>query len=119
MSGRLENDNGTIIIPAEVIANMAGIAATQCYGVVGMASRNKADGLVNLLKKDALNKGIKVTVSEDQHLTIDLHIIVEYGVNISTICENIINNVKYYVETMTGFTVKKINVYVESIRVDE
>ncbi|WHH59888.1 Asp23/Gls24 family envelope stress response protein [Petroclostridium sp. X23] len=118
MAGRLENDHGNIIIPAEVIANMAGMTATQCYGVVGMASRNTADGLVSLLKKEALNKGIKVTV-EAQYLTIDLHIIVEYGVNISAICENIVNNVRYSLESATGLKVKKINIYVESMRVEE
>lgn len=118
MVGKLDTDRGSIIIPAEVIANMAGIATTQCYGVVGMASRNKADGLVNLLKKEALNKGIKV-VFDENYLVIDLHIIVEYGVNISAICENIVSNVKYSIESITGFKVKKINVYVESIRVEE
>lgn len=118
MAGKLTTNLGTIVMPVEVIAKMAGIAATQCYGVVGMASRNKADGLVNLLKKEALNKGVKVSVESDL-LTIDLHIMVEYGVNISAICDNIISNVKYFVESMTGLQVKKINVHVESMRVEE
>ncbi len=116
--GRMDNKNGTIVIPSEVIAKMAGIAATQCYGVVGMASRNTADELASLLKRDSLHKGIKVEI-DNEHLTIDLHVIVEYGINISATCENISNNVRYYVETMTGFDVKKVNVYVESIRVDD
>ncbi len=118
MTRKLETEYGKITIPAEVIANMAGIAATQCYGVVGMASRNTTDGLVSLLKKDALNKGIKVVINGGQ-ITIDLHIIVEYGANISVICENIVSNVRYSIESMTGFKIKEINVYVESIRVDE
>ena len=98
MTGKQETEHGKIIIPAEVIANMAGIAATQCYGVVGMASRNTADGLVSLLKKDTLNKGIKVVVNGKQ-IIIDLHIIVEYGANISVICENIASNVRYSIES--------------------
>ncbi|WP_094546497.1 Asp23/Gls24 family envelope stress response protein [Petroclostridium xylanilyticum] len=118
MVGRLDTDNGSIIIPTEVIANIAGMTATQCYGVVGMASRNTADGLVSLLKKEALNKGVKVVI-DGEYLVVDLHIIVEYGVNISAICENIVNNVRYSVESITGFKVKRINVYVESIRVEQ
>ncbi|MGE4282626.1 MAG: Asp23/Gls24 family envelope stress response protein [Clostridia bacterium] len=118
MSGRLETDYGNIIIPADVLANMVGIAATQCYGVVGMASRNTADGLVSLLKREVLSKGIRVVVDGD-YLVVDLHIIVEYGVNISAICENIVNNVRYSLESMTGLKIKKINVFVESMRVEE
>jgi len=118
MPGKIENAYGNIIMPVDVIARMAGIAATQCYGVVGMASRNKTDGLVSLLKKEHLNRGVKVTI-EDNLMIIDLHIMVEYGVNIAAICENIVSNVKYKVESMTGLKVKKINVFVESIRVEE
>ncbi|NLY43906.1 MAG: Asp23/Gls24 family envelope stress response protein [Clostridiaceae bacterium] len=117
MAGRFDNSNGSIIISTDVIANISGMAATQCYGVVGMASRNAADGLVSLLKKEAMTKGVKVVV-EGQDLIIDLHIIVEYGVNISAVCESIINTVKYTVESTTGLVVKKINVFVESIRVE-
>jgi len=118
MPGRIETEYGSIHMPVEVIARMAGIATTQCYGVVGMASRNRTDGLVNLLKKESLSKGVKVSIS-GEFMNIDLHIIVEYGVNVSAICENIVNNVKYNVETMTGLKVKKINVFVESMRVEE
>lgn len=119
MPGKLENDHGMIIIPEDVIANMAGNAAMQCYGVVGMASRNKADGFASLLRKEMLSKGVKVIVDEKQHIVITLHIIVEYGVNIAEMSKNIAKNVKYHVEMMTGFVVKNIEVYVESIRVDE
>ncbi|MBC7765702.1 MAG: Asp23/Gls24 family envelope stress response protein [Hyphomonadaceae bacterium] len=118
MAGHLENAYGNIDVNNGVIADLVGIAVSDCYGVVGMAFRNKADGLVNLLKKDALSKGIKVLIKQDA-MTIDLHIIVEYGVNIPVICENLLSNVKFSVETTTGFRVEKINVYVESVRVDE
>ncbi len=116
MDARLDNNYGTILIPVEVLADIAGIIATKCYGVVGMASRNAKDGIVNLIRKDNLNKGVKVKVDSNT-LIIDIHIVVEYGVNISVICQNITNDVQYHVEKMTGFKVKKINLNVESIRV--
>lgn len=117
MLTKINNSMGDIIISSDAIANIAGIVTTKCYGVVGMASRNRTDGLVSLLKKEAINKGIKVVI-DDSNISINLHIIVEYGVNISAICENIIKDVKYHVELMTGFNVDRINVNVESVRVD-
>ena len=117
MNAKIENSNGTIAISTDVIATLAGDAAMRCYGVVGMATRNKADGIVALLKKDVSSKGIKVFVDQGG-LSIDIHIIVEYGVNIKVTSNSIIENVKYKVENFTGFIVKQINVNVESVRVD-
>lgn len=117
MNAKIENVNGNITISSEVIATIAGDAATRCYGVVGMAVRNKADGIASLLKKDAMSKGIKVIVEEDG-LVVDVHVIVGYGINIKTTSESIIESVKYNVESATGFEVKQVNVNVESVRVD-
>jgi len=117
MNARIENSNGTITISHDVIATIAGDAAVRCYGVVGMAVRNTADGIVNLLKRDNAGKGIKVIVDEGG-LSIDIHVIVEYGVNIKVTSNSIIESVKYHVENATGFIVKLINVHVESVRVD-
>ena len=117
MNAKIENNNGIITISNDVIATVAGDAATRCYGVVGMAVRNKADGLASLLKRDAMSKGIKV-VAEDDGLVIDVHVIVGYCINIKTTSESIIESVKYNVESVTGFTVKHVNVNVESVRVD-
>lgn len=117
MNAKIENGNGVITISNEVIATIAGDAATHCYGVVGMAVRNKADGIASLLKRDAMSRGIKVIVEEDG-LTIDVHVIVGYGINIKTTSESIIEGVKYNVENVTGFVVKQVNVNVESVRVD-
>ncbi len=111
------NANGTIVIQDDVLAKIAGMAATRCYGVVGMAGRKGKNGFVNLLLGDSITKGINIRTENDR-LTIDLHIIVEYGVNISAICDSIIKNVKYSIETMSGCKVGKINVNVESARVD-
>lgn len=116
MAAKIENNFGEIIISNNVIANIAGAVANNCYGVVGMAVRNAKDGIVSLLKSGNLSKGIAVQV-EDNAITIDMHIMVQYGVNIAAICDSIMHNVSYQVSNMTGFDVKEVNVYVESMRV--
>ena len=109
---------GTITIETEVIARIAGYIATGCYGVVGMAYRSKKDEFANLLKKDNLTKGIKVSVSEKK-VRLDMHIIVEYGTNITVVCDSIVNNVKYQVSSLTGLEVESVDIYVEGFRVQE
>ena len=84
MSAKIENDLGVITIDNEVIARIAGITAMECYGIVGMAAKNVKDGLVQLLKLESLTKGIKMRIDANK-VSIDLHIIVEYGTNISAI----------------------------------
>ena len=117
MSAKLENQYGTISIENEVIARIAGLTAIDCYGIVGMAAKNVKDGFVQLLKRESLPKGIRINVNEDK-ISIDLHIIVEYGTNITAIAENIISTVKYKVETVCGIEVEQVNVFVEGVRVD-
>ena len=109
-------DLGEISINNSVIAEIAGAVATKCYGVVGMAWRNKKDGIVSLLKMENISRGIQVSTL-DNGIVITMNIIVEYGVNINAICDSIINNVKYKLEHNTGLKVNKINVMVESVRV--
>lgn len=109
---------GEVFISNSVIAEIAGAVAGKCYGVVGMASRNKKDGIVNLLMPDSVTRGINVTVQDDG-IIVDLHIIVEYGINIDTICKSIVNRVRYTLESAVGLKVNRINVRVEGVRVDE
>ena len=116
MAVKTETKYGSINISNNVIANAAGKIATSCYGVVGMAIRNTKDGLVSLLKPSNLAKGIKVTVEENE-ITVDLYIVVQYGVNINAICESIMHGVKYRLTELMGMDVKAVNVFVESIRV--
>lgn len=106
---------GEVTIEPSVIAKIAGISAMESYGIVGMASQNATDGIFELLKWDNLAKGIKVTMSEE--VNIDLHVILEYGVRISVVAENIIDRVKFNVENMTGIKIDNVNVHVEGIRV--
>ena len=116
MAAKLENEYGVISIDREVIARIAGYAAIECYGIVGMAAKNVKDGLV-LLKLESLTKGIKMRIDANK-VSIDLHIIVEYGTNISAIADNIISTVKYSVEEFTGVEVEDVNIFVDVVRVD-
>ena len=116
MKGRIDNKYGSIQIDPEVIAMYAGTTAVECFGIVGMAAVSMKDGLVKLLKRDSLTKGINVTI-RDNAISIDFHVIVSYGVSILAVTDNLIESVKYKVEELTGMTVEKINIYVEGVRV--
>lgn len=110
----LNNDKGSIEITNEVFTAVVGDAATNCFGVRGMADRSVKDGIVRLLKRENMSKGVKVTF-ENETVNIDVHIIVDHGVNITAICESIINEVRYNVERVTRVKVGSVNVKVDSI----
>ena len=114
--GFINNNLGQVRISSEVIALYAGLQAVECFGIVGMAAINVRDGLVRLLKRDSLSKGISVTISENK-ISIDFHVIVSYGVSIMAVSDNLITSVKYKVEKFSGMQVDKINVFVEGVRV--
>ena len=116
MKCRINNKYGEIAIDTEVIAKYAGSVAVECFGVVGMGAVSMKDGLVKLLRKDSLKHGISVTITEDNKIRLNFHVIVAYGVNISTIADNLVSNVKYKVEDFTGMEIEKINIYVEGVR---
>ena len=116
MRGTIASKMGEIQINSDVIAMYAGMTAVECFGIVGMAAVSMKDGLVKLLKKESLTHGITVDI-KDNHITIDFHVIVSYGVSICAVADNLIANVKYKVEEFTGMEVDKINIYVEGVRV--
>lgn len=117
MKGSMTTDLGVITIDPEVVAKYAGTVAVECFGIVGMAAVSVKDGLVKLLKKESLTHGIQVEISDDNKITINFHVIVAYGVSISAVCENLVENVKYRVEEFTGMKIDKININVEGVRV--
>jgi len=117
MKGYLSNENGDIVVENEVIAQYAGHAALGCFGIVGMATISMKDGIAKLLKGNSVSKGVNVVVDDNNELSIDFHIIVAYGVSILTVCNNLIDTVRYSVEQMTGMKVKAINIMVEGVRV--
>jgi uncharacterized alkaline shock family protein YloU len=112
----MNNSLGSIVIDTGVIATYAGSVAVECFGIVGMASVNMKEGLVKLLKKENLERGISVRV-EDNKISIDFHVIVSYGISIYAVCNNLLDNVKYKLESFTGMEVEKINIFVEGVRV--
>lgn len=116
MKGSVDTHMGNICIDSNVIASYAGNVAMECYGVVGMAAVNVRDGIVGILKKDSIAKGITVRL-ENNKLTLNLHIIVAYGCSIIAVANNLMSEVKYKVEQFTGLDVKNVNVYIEGVNV--
>ena len=114
---KVRTDQGEISISNAVFTTITGAAATNCFGVKGMAYRSMADGIVHLLRPESMSKGVKVTYNDDNTVSIELHIVVENGVNITTVCRSIMGEVKYMVNQNTGVEVREVNVCVDSITV--
>lgn len=116
MKGHIDSEYGEVVINPDVIATYAGSVAVECFGIVGMAAVNMKDGLVKLLKPDSLKHGIHVKI-EDNKISLEFHVIVAYGVSISTIADNLIENVKYKLEEFTSMEVEHVTILVEGVRV--
>ena len=114
---RHENANGSVNISTSVYTDIAGNAATNCFGVKGMAARSLTDGVYHLLRKESASKGVRVEFHEDGTISIDLHIIVVGGVNLSAVGASIISEVRYVVTKFTGTEVRAVNVYVDSMMI--
>ncbi len=112
----MDTHMGNIAIDHEVIAQYAGTVAMECFGIVGMAGMSIKDGLVKLLKKESMTRGIQVILKNNK-LTLNFHVIVSYGVSIIAVADNLIDSVKYKVEEFTGIEVEKINIFVEGVKV--
>lgn len=115
---KIENEHGLISITSEVFTNISGDAATNCFGVKGMGARSKTDGLVHLLRRESMGKGVSVSFNDDGSVSIALHIVIDHGVNIKVLAGSIMNEVNYKVSTATGVPVKAVDVYVDSIVMD-
>ncbi|PWA13466.1 Asp23/Gls24 family envelope stress response protein [Pueribacillus theae] len=117
MSIELKTSQGQIDITKEVIAAIAGGAAIDCYGIVGMASQKQLkDGITELLGKDNFSKGIVVRIDGDS-VHIDMYIIVSYGTKISEVAHNVQSTVKYQLDKMLGLAVDSVNIFVQGVRV--
>lgn len=112
---KVQSQRGEISISSAVFTSITGAAATNCFGVKGMAFRSMTDGLVHLLRKEAMGKGVRVTFHDGNAISIDLHIIIDKGVNICAIGNSIISEVRYFVTKSTGTEVRAVNVFVDSI----
>jgi uncharacterized alkaline shock family protein YloU len=111
-----ENRAGRIEISPRSIASIAGEAVLQCYGVVGVASKNLIGGLADLLQPDRWGRGVDVHVRDGQ-VTIDLYVIIQYGTRISEVAHGVMNNVKYRLEQALGIPVSEVNVHIQGLHV--
>ena len=112
---KLQTEQGEIQISDAVLSNITGAAATSCFGVKGMAYRSMTDGIVHLLRREAMSKGVHITQLDEEDISIELHIVVEHGVNISAISREIISQVRYLVNRNTGASIRSVDVFVDSI----
>ncbi|AND85086.1 Asp23/Gls24 family envelope stress response protein [Clostridium tyrobutyricum] len=116
MIGSITGEIGEIYYSEESVANIVGISTMECYGVVGMASKNAKDGFWELIRGESLSRGVKIR-SKNNELLIELYIMVEYGTKISVIANNIIQRIKYNVENYIGLKVSTITVNVQGVRI--
>ncbi len=112
---KLQTDQGEVQISDKVLSDITGAAATSCYGVKGMAYRSMTDGIVHLLRPAAMSKGVRIIQHDEGDISIELHIIVEHGVNITAISKEIISQVRYLVNKNTGAHIRSVDVCVDSI----
>lgn len=110
------NELGNIHYSEEVLAKIVGLSTMECYGVVGMVSKNATEGLWELMRIENLSKGVKLNFDKDK-LIVELYVMVEYGTKISEIANNIIQKVRYSVENFTGLKVSSVTVNVQAVRV--
>jgi len=118
MNTTLSNEYGNIVIEESAISFIVANAAMTCYGLVGMSSKNTTDGFFELLRRENQTKGVKIKV-EDNKLFVDLYVVVQFGTKISVVANNIIDTVKYNVETYAGINVEKVTVHVQDVRVQK
>ncbi|EEQ80146.1 Asp23/Gls24 family envelope stress response protein [Staphylococcus warneri] len=119
MTLEISNDYGKIDISNEVIASVVGGKAVECYGIVGMASRQQVrDGIAEILGHENYARGIKVR-EEDGNLDIDMYIIVSYGVKISEVANNVQSTVKYTLESTLNVKVNSVNIFVQGVRLNQ
>ncbi|HKT37058.1 MAG TPA: Asp23/Gls24 family envelope stress response protein [Ktedonobacterales bacterium] len=121
-SGDLATDSspmqrGKIEVAPRAIATIAGRAVAECYGVVGIAARRTRLGAVEMLAPEHYNRGVEVRFAND-HITIEVYVVLEHGLRISEIAHNIMEGVKFAVEKALGMRVVQVNVNVQALRVN-
>ena len=109
MNEYINNDNGTVSLDENVVAQVAGMTALDCFGIVGM-------GIVSV-KENNITQGIHVTFDENGDIVVELHIVVAYGVSIKAVTDNLMQSVKYKVEDFTSLKVSQVNVFVEDVKI--
>lgn len=111
----ISNEKGTISITDDVLTNMAGDAATSCFGVKGMVTCTKDGGPWQLLRRESMSKGIVAHMNDDGTVSLELHIGVDHGVNFSAVGRSIMSEVRYKLEKSTGVPIKSVDVFIDTI----
>ena len=112
------NENGSVNVGTSVYTDIAGTAAINCLSVKGMVARSVTDGVYHLLRKESMGKGVRVEFHEDGTISIDLHIMIDHGVNIPALGDSIISSVRYMVSQQTDTEIKEVNVIIDSMVLD-
>lgn len=111
-----EKIDGTLEISNKVLSDIVGYAALECYGVVGVADANNADKVLSILPISRLRRGINVRI-DDSKVSVDIYVIVEYGMNISTVCDNLRDRIKFVLKEYAGIEDAEVNVFVKDVNV--
>lgn len=106
---------GSLRVSNDVIADLAGYAALECYGVVGMAVTDEEQGVARILPIYRLRKGIEVSL-EDGNITVDLHVVLEQGVNMASVAQNLVSTVKFILNQIAELSDVEVRVHVEGMR---
>ena len=110
----LDSPLGRITISSAAIAHIVGETARECYGVVGMTARGPVGKLLG--KRERLRQGIQIARDREGGVTIDLHVVVEYGLNLAEVASTIRNRVSYEVGRLTGLPVRSVEVHIDDVR---
>jgi len=117
MSVQMNTEYGNIEMSSDVISTVVGGAATEIFGIVGMASRNQVrDGINEILNRENYSKGVIVR-QEDKDIAVDVYIIVSYGTKITEVSKNVQERVGYQLEHDLGIKATSVNVFVQGVRV--
>lgn len=111
-----QTEFGAVTVDREVVETIAGLAAIDCYGLVGMVAQDIQSGLWSVLGVESIRKGVSVRTS-DEGLIIDVHVIVGYGIKIREVAHNVMQKVAYVLEHNAGLPVAQVNVNVKGVKV--
>lgn len=103
-------------ISNDILAELAGLAALQCYGVVGMVNPNLASGAARLLGRSKLKKGVRVT-NDSEGVKVELFVVLEYGTNLNEVANNLIERVKYEIQKHAGIIVSSVDIHIQNLKV--
>ena len=117
MAITVTNDLGSVSVSEDLIATLAGYAAVENYGIVGMCARSAGDAIVELFGRENMQKGVLVENVGEGQVDVSLHVALQYGVSLPAVSQNTKQNVRYRIEELAGVSVRNVNIFVESIRV--